>query len=193
GQDRCIAGWNKDLSLRQAYQESAFWVFQRFAHEVGAIRMRRWLQRAEYGNHDADGGIHRFWLDGALRISLLEQVEFLQRLQARQLPFSPRTIEAVQDVMVEARGVGYVLRGKTGWARQLTDAGDRFGDCRPAADRALGNPVTPEIGWYVGYVVRGERIVFFALNVDIRRPADAAARRCIVRRVLSEELLLDAR
>jgi len=76
-------------------------------------------------------------------------------------------------------------------ARRLTAAGDRFADCRPAESHGAGSPVDPEVGWYVGYVERGERVVFFALNMDIRRPADAAARRGIVRRILHDEGLLD--
>jgi beta-lactamase class D len=35
--------------------------------------------------------------------------------------------------------------------------------------------------------------VYFALNLDIRRPEDAVARRVIVRRVLEDEGLITAR
>ena len=91
--------------------------------------------------------------------------------------------------MIEERGLTYVLRGKTGWAWRLSADGDRFADCLPIAGD-VGPPVTPEIGWYVGYVERRDRVVFFALNLEIRKVAEAAARRGIVKRILQEETLL---
>ena len=192
GEDRCLAGWNRDLSLRTAFQESAFWVYQRFARQIGEPRMLRWLRASEYGNRRVTGGIDRFWLDGGLRTSLVDQVQFLQRLHERRLPFSSSTMALVEDVMVEERAADYVVRGKTGWARRLAPAGDRFADCRPSPAQSAGSPQpSPELGWYVGYVERKGRIVYFALNVDILRPEDAAARRGIVRRALEKEGLID--
>lgn len=192
GEDRCVAGWNRNLSLRTAYHASAFWLYQRFARQIGEKRMRNWLRQARYGNQDLGGGIDRFWLDGGLRTSLVDHVEFLRRLRGRTLPFTVTAVEAVLDVMVDDQGEGFVLRGKTGWARRLNAAGDRFADCPPAGRGDLGPSVDPEIGWYVGYIERGERVVFFALNLDIREAADASARREIVRRVLRDEGLLGA-
>jgi beta-lactamase class D len=51
--------------------------------------------------------------------------------------------------------------------------------------------VTPEIGWYVGYVERQDRVAFFTLNIDIRSPLDAGKRRAIALGILTEEGLLD--
>jgi beta-lactamase class D len=191
-QDRCIADWNRNLTLRQAYHASAFWVYQRLVRQLGRERTSGWLQQARYGNARMTAPIDRFWLDGDLRISMLEQIDFLQRLQLRQLPFSARTVDITQDVMIEERRTGYVLRGKTGWARQLSGAGERFADCRPSVVEGVGPNVWPEIGWYVGYVTRSDRTVYFALLVEIRKPSDAAHRRSIVRRLLADERVIDA-
>jgi beta-lactamase class D len=192
-QDRCVAAWNQDLSLRGAYRQSAFWVYQVFARRVGAERMHRWLREAQYGNQDIAGGIDRFWLDGALRTSLVDQVAFLVRLHEGRLPFSAETIGAVREIMIEERGSGYVLRGKSGWAQRLSAAGDRFARCRPTDPPEPGPEVTPEVGWYVGYVESHDRVAFFALNIDMRKPSDAEQRRAIARRILEDEGLLDDR
>ena len=37
---------------------------------------KEYLTRIQYGNADPSGGVDRFWLDGALRISAMEQVDF---------------------------------------------------------------------------------------------------------------------
>ena len=187
GDDRCIDGWNRDLSLQEAYQASAFWVYQEFARRIGVQRMRASLEAAQYGNASLEGGIDRFWLDGGLRTSAVDQVRFLARLHDGDLPFSPGVMQTVREVMIEEHGDGYVLRGKTGWARQLTRSGDRFADCRPETGASPGTPVGQEVGWYVGYVEWQSRVVYFALNIDVTRPEDAAARRALVRRVLQHE------
>jgi len=53
---------------------------------------------SSYGNRDIGGGIDRFWLTGDLRISAVEQFEFLRRLAAGTLPFSPRAQENVRRI-----------------------------------------------------------------------------------------------
>ena len=45
---------------------------------------------------------------------------------------------------------------------------------------------TPQVGWYVGYVERGEQVTFFALNLDIESQEDVDARKAIARLLLAE-------
>ena len=61
--------------------------------------MARYVTAARYGNADISGGIDLFWLQGGLRISALEQIDFLARLNRRELPFSANTITTTLDVM----------------------------------------------------------------------------------------------
>lgn len=168
GVEHEIAPWNRDHTLATAFENSVVWYYQELARRVGEDRMRDHVQRVEYGNGDIGGGIDRFWLTGNLRVSPIEQVTFLQRLHERRLPFSDRTVDAVEGMMVEDRGADYVLRAKTGWARW-----------DPA-----------DIGWYVGYIVHQDRPYYFALNLDIEHRAQAAARRGVTRAILSDLGLL---
>lgn len=163
GQERSYAPWNRDHTLATAFQYSVVWAYQDIARRVGEEQMRGYLQRADYGNADIGGGIDRFWLDGALRISPLEQVAFLQRLHERTLPFRGEVMDAVEGIMLEERGEGYVVHAKTGWA--------------------LGEP---GVGWYVGYVVRAEGPVYFALCMDMDRMEQAPQRAAIARAILAE-------
>ena len=148
------------------------WVYQEIARRVGEDGYRAAFAREPYGNGDTGGGIDRFWLDGALRISADEQVAFLDRLRRGDLAFRPEVQAAVRDVMTLEKGDGYVLFGKTGWAR----------------------PDEPgEIGWLVGWVERAEGAHVFALNVEPLPGSDfdmAPGRMRLVRAILSGEGLL---
>ncbi len=164
GIERSVDVWNQDHNLRSAFKYSAVWFYQVLARRIGEGRMWRYVQAAEYGNVNVDGGIDRFWLDGELRISAMEQVHFLRRLYRNDLPFSQAVMDVVKDVMIVEEGENYVIRAKTGWGQ-------------------LGSG---QIGWWVGYVERGDDVFFFSTNVDIRRDEDALARMAVPRAILRD-------
>lgn len=176
GVDRGSRVWNQDQTLRTAFQRSAAWAFQTLARRIGEERMRTWLRRVDYGNAEVGGGIDRFWLDGALRISADEQVEFLRRLDAGELSFSPRTVAIVRDIMTLEEMPEYTLRGKSGWAR-------------PEGEGGL------QIGWLVGWVERGPERHYFALELETDDPKFPMreARHEILHDILRELNVLPAR
>jgi beta-lactamase class D len=137
--------WAQDHNLRSAFQYSVLWYYREIATRVGAERMQEFVRRLEYGNRNASGRVDNFWLDGTLEISADEQIDFLRRLYNAELPVSRRSIDIVKEIMVMERTPDYTLRAKTG-------GGSRGGG--------------KVIGWFVGYVERGENVYFFALNID---------------------------
>ena len=163
GRERAISAWNRDHSMTSAFRYSVVPFYQEVARRIGPARMKDFVSRIEFGNNDVGGEIDGFWLHGDLRISPMEQIDFLQRLHEGNLPFSEEVVAAVRDVMVEEDSSDYVLRGKTGWAlRESTD-----------------------VGWYVGYVERGDRVYYFALNMDITDPEQGALRKQLARKLLA--------
>jgi beta-lactamase class D len=171
GVERPIAAWNRTHTLRSAIRESVVWFYQELARRVGAARMRRSLRAIPYGNADIGGGIDRFWLDGKLRISARQQAVFLARLHRGTLPFSPRSMDIVKDILVRERGDNYTLRAKTGWAGR----------------------VARQIGWWVGSVEFSDgRVYTFALNLDLRDEADLPLREGLARALLRDLRLLPA-
>jgi len=154
--------WNKDQTMRSAIAGSVIWFYQELARRIGQERMQRYINLANYGNRDISGGIDQFWLKGGLRISPKQQIDLLVKLYQNKLPFSQRTIATVKDILINEKTNDYVLRGKTGW----------------------GWDVTPQIGWYVGYLEQGDRVYFFALNMDINKPEDTKARMAITKNIL---------
>jgi beta-lactamase class D len=173
GTFREVDDWNQDLNMKQAFKFSAVWFYQTLARRVGYERMQQWVKKAKYGNQKIGTKEQkdRFWLDGTLRISPREEVLFLQRLYENKLPFSKRSLSIVKDIMVMEKKPSYTLRAKTGW----------FG---------FGTKIKPQIGWYVGYLEQNKNVYFFATNIDIKQPKDAAARLEVTRRCFKEMGLL---
>ena len=88
GQVRSIEAWNKDHTLRSAMAVSAVPVFQQIARRIGTERMKKYLDAFQYGNREVGPEIDRFWLDGPLKTSALDQIEFFDRLRRGDLPLT---------------------------------------------------------------------------------------------------------
>ena len=67
------------MGLRKAIAISNVPIYQELARRIGLERMKHYLKSFEYGNTDTGEIIDRFWLDGPLEISALEQVNFLKK------------------------------------------------------------------------------------------------------------------
>lgn len=169
GITRELPVWNRDLNLKEAFQLSAVWFYQVLARRTGHDRMKQWVEAIAYGNQQigTPAEIDRFWLNGTLQITPQGQVDFLRRLYGNELPFSAKAIATVKEIMVTEQTPDYTIRAKTGW----------FG---------FGNPEVQNIGWYVGYVERGDDVYFFATNIEINQPGDGPARLEVTRRCLRE-------
>lgn len=141
-----IESWNRDQTLRSAFQESCFWFYQEVARRNGQERFEEALKRWEYGNQDMSGGLTQFWLSSSLAISPDEQCRFLSRLYTDRLGISKRTRDLVLELMIYRSEDSFVLRGKTG------TAGDR--------DRGIATE-----GWYVGFLECKKGNYAFALHL----------------------------
>ncbi len=170
GTHYAIPEWNRDHTLRTAMQNSVVWYYQELARRVGKDKLQQYVDAVGYGNRDISGRLDSFWLDGGLRISPDEQVEFLKRLYQGKLPFSARAMDTVQEMLVLERTASYTLSAKTGWA-QRADV---------------------QIGWWVGYVETQGNVYFFANNFESSAPDGrfGAAREDITRSILREQGLL---
>ncbi len=148
GTEYKIPSWNQDHTLKTAIQNSAVWYYQELARRVGKEKMQHYVDAASYGNKDISGHIDTFWLEGGLRISADEQVEFLKRLYQGDLLFSQRSMNIVKGILVLEKTESYRLSGKTGSAQR----------------------VTPHVGWFVGYAETKGNAYFFATNYASSSP-----------------------
>ncbi len=147
GHDRGSPAWNRDQSMRDAFRASTVWFYQELARRTGEKRMTHSLRQLDYGNADISGGIDRFWLTGSLRISAVQQIEFLRRLRDDALPFRPETMRAVKEIMIMDQRDSWTLRAKTGLTTTTVD-----------------HP----IGWHVGWIETPKGPVYFATNLDAK-------------------------
>lgn len=154
GGKTAVAAWAHDMSMRDAIVVSNVPIYQELARRVGREDYQDWLAKLAYGNAETGTDVENFWLKGPLRISPLEQTDFLARLAAGQLPLSQRSQTMVREILKVDTRRGQSLFAKSGW----TIAPD------------------PDIGWYVGWVEAEGRLHSFALVLEIRRNEHAAKR-----------------
>ena len=149
GQKRQLAIWEKDMSLKDAFHDSCVPCYQEVARKIGPDRMNEYLQLFEYGNMDVHAeNIDLFWLQGKSRITQYQQIEFLTKLYQESLPLSAQTMQTFKNMMVREETEDYRLSGKTGWAIR-----EGF-----------------NIGWFVGYLEKGEETYLFATNIEPNDP-----------------------
>ncbi|QED49966.1 class D beta-lactamase [Cytobacillus dafuensis] len=140
---REFESWNRDHSLASAMRESAIWFYQDMARDIGEIKMLEYMNQIGYGNGDISGGIDRFWLDSTLKISAVEQVDFLEDLVEEDLPFKKENQKVVKRMMIQNEQDNYTLHGKTG--TRLSDMG---------------------LGWYIGFIETDKETWVFAVNLN---------------------------
>ncbi len=162
GKQREIANWNHDQTLASAFKVSCVWCYQQMAARIGADKYRQYLHQASYGELREPFDHTRFWLDGSLQVSAQEQIRFLKQVYQRQLPFSTHSYDTLQQIMLAEQTATYRLYAKTGWATS----------------------VSPQVGWYVGYVETGKDVWFFATNIDINDAAQLPLRLSLTRAAL---------
>nr|WP_077689128.1 MULTISPECIES: class D beta-lactamase [Nocardiopsis] len=166
GEPQPVSAWERDMSLREALPASNVPVYQELARRVGHQRMATWVDRFGYGNRSVGGAdsVDRFWLEGPLEISAMEQTSFLAGLALADLPVDTGHQQALHEIAEVEEGDGYTLYAKSGWGR--------------GADSAPG--------WWVGWVERGEDVYTFALRVEVEEDGDAGLREPLAREMLVE-------
>lgn len=152
--------WNQDTNLRKAFKNSTVWFYQVLARKIGSEQMQKFVNQAGYGNQQIGKpeNIDNFWLEGDLRITPKQQINFLQKVYHNKLPFSQRNLNLLKDIMIVEKTPNYTLRAKTGWVNNT--------------------------GWFVGYLEQNNQVYYFATNIDMSDAKLAPARIQITRRCL---------
>lgn len=163
-----VPAWNKDSSLEDAFRNSTIWFYEEMADRITKKTYRTYLEKSGYGNGEIWNGQHDFWNYGDFSISPEGQILFLEKLHEETLPFSRRTHQIVKNLMITEVEKDFIIRGKTGWTKKNGK----------------------DIGWWTGYIERGENIFFFATrilkNEDDPNPDFSSYRKEITESILNE-------
>ncbi|WP_067606674.1 penicillin-binding transpeptidase domain-containing protein [Nocardiopsis listeri] len=159
-------GGEDELSLRESLPTPDVSLHQEVAERIGYDRMSTWVDRFDYGNRKVgeDGELDRFWVDGPLEITAVEQTTFLAALVRADLPVEVGHQEALREMLEIERGDDYALYGRTG----------------------LGAEADPVPGWWVGWVENGDDLHTFALRLDMDEDTDPELRESLGRDFLVE-------
>ena len=148
GEARSIADWNRDLSLKEALRVSCVPAFQGLARNIGPERMQAWIDTLGYGDRDISAGIDIFWLPReskkSIQISPDEQAALIRNLLKGSLPVSEHSRTVLAEMLTVSTTPVGTLYGKTG------------------TGPLLGVEPAVNIGWFVGSVQSGTRLISFA-------------------------------
>ncbi len=162
-----------DMSVKEAFEVSAGWVFVELAKKIGKENYKKYLTLCGYGNINLTQADTDFWNFGEFAISPINQVEFLVKLYEERLPFSKGNMKIVKNVMINEQTDHYTLRAKTGWTR----------------DKGINT------GWWVGYVENKNDVYFFATrllqNRKFNRTDFGTCRKEITKKIFKELKIID--
>ena len=161
GKDKGRSAWNQDQTLETAFRISCVWCYQEIARAVGSDRYINYLAGLDYGNQNIGKKVDMFWLNGDLKISAEEQINFLSALVNYAVPYQRQHVDLVKDIMLVDKTDNYSLRAKSGWT------GSRL-----------------HTGWFVGYVEKGDDVWLFAMNMEMDRAEQAGLRQSLTVKAL---------
>jgi beta-lactamase class D len=152
GTPQRVSAWEHDADMRTAFKQSIVWWYQRVARQIGKPAYEERLKAFDYGDHEPDGPVDRFWLGpspGAqgLLISTEQQVDFLHRLYGGKLPVKPASAAFVKSIMVDETRGSSVMSGKTGTCPT---------DLRQSR----------QVGWWVGRLQSPPHDYLFAVSLE---------------------------
>lgn len=166
------AAWNRDLSLREAFQLSCVPYYKKLVGKLEKAYVQRRLDALAYGNCDISvwnsNGHNVFWIESSLLISPAEQIGVLRRIFSGASPFPPDQVAILKCCMASGTVGVFALYGKTGTGR---------------------NHNTNHLeAWYVGFAEdgSGRRLFFAAHGADPARDVSSPEIRTAVQEILRE-------
>lgn len=147
GKERSVVAWNSDLNLRDAFQKSCVPCYQELAKKIGETNMNESLQSMKYpGMVVRKDNVSEFWLKEESKISPLEQIDFLRRLNIKAFPLQTNTLSTFKKIALVEQTKKGKLYAKSGMSNDNES-------------KALG-------GWYVGFIEKENNRIYFATHIE---------------------------
>ena len=165
GENYPFEAWNADQTLQSAMASSVNWYFQSVDEQLGTASVYDYIKKIGYGNENMSGDFSTYWMESSLKISPVEQVELLIKLQNNRFDFAPENINAVKDSICISSSDAGSFYGKTG------------------TGRVNGQDVN---GWFIGYIETADNTYFFATNIGADSDATGGNATEITMSILSD-------
>lgn len=138
---------------------SVIWFSQKLTKTLGMKKLQYYVDVFAYGNKDLSGhkgqnnGLTHGWLNSSLKISVHQQLDFLQAFISYTLPVSKKSQKQAQDLFyLKELPYGWKLYGKTGSSPM---------SC-----------IKPGVGWFVGWISKQRRRIGFACVMELQGKAE---------------------
>lgn len=145
--------WQKDHDLYSAMAYSVNWYFQNIDQSVGIRYIHSFLDKINYGNQRMSHDIKMYWNDSSLKISAIEQVELLEKLNTYHFQISKEHVQTVKKSILLYSNNGVSLYGKTGTGR-------------------VNNQDIN--GWFIGFIEVNDHTFYFATHIQGQSHADGS-------------------
>ena len=150
GPNHPFEAWNGNQDLLSAMQSSVNWYFEEIDQQIGLSAIRDYIRKIGYGNEIVNADLSAYWMQGALKISPVEQVELLTALHNNRFGFAPENINTVKNSICLFSSEKFSSEGKSFYGKTGTG-------------RVDGEDVN---GWFVGYIETAGNTYFFATNIQ---------------------------
>ena len=150
-----LAIWRQSHNPSTWLAHSCVWYSQVITQKLGLEKFTNYIEQFQYGNKDVSGdkglhnGLTRAWLSSSLQVSPLEEILFLQKLLASDLPVSQKAQKMTREnLYIKTWLNGWKLYGKTGAGQCQDTQGNKENIC--------------QMGWFVGWLQKEKQQVVFA-------------------------------
>jgi beta-lactamase class D len=141
--------WKRTQTPQSWMRDSVVWYSRYMTHKLGAKKFEEYVKKFNYGNMDVTGaagkndGLMNSWLASSLKISPIEQIEFIEKLASKTLPASKSAQEqTISLIKAESYLDNWQIYGKTGSSKAF--------------------------GWFAGFVEKeGKRIIFAQMITQV--------------------------
>lgn len=175
--------WKQSQNPTTWVKNSCIWYSQIITQKLGLEKFTKYVNEFQYGNQDVAGdpgknnGLTNAWLSSSLQISPQEQVEFIEKAVTLKLPVSQKAVDLTSTIFFnETMPNGWKLYAKTGTGFKYNGDGTLDFD--------------HQIGWFVGWITKKERTIFFAQYIEDNEKMDTLASSRA--KILAKEHLISA-
>lgn len=166
GTENSFKEWNKNHNLNSAMKYSVNWYFQNVDSKINKGKISDFLNKISYGNKQIGFDSKNYWLENSLKISPIEQVDFLKRLYKNEFDFDINNVNAVLNSI----RISDNFYGKTG------------------TGMINGKTVN---GWFVGIIEQKNNTYIFAARISAKDNATGLAAEKITGDIFEDILIIN--